>query len=146
MIVDALNRLSDAQAITTTANSTFSLDLKSGRDIGEGEELFVVFNVGTAFAGGTSVQISIVTADDAGLTSNVTTLASLPAIATANLTAGARRVLQIPPQFGTNGRQYLGVVYTVVGTFSAGTITADIEPEGSWNNHHYYASGFTVQG
>ena len=45
MITDAFLRLSDAQALTTTAVSTNTIDLGVARDVGAGEEIYVYFTV-----------------------------------------------------------------------------------------------------
>lgn len=143
MITDKLLRVSDAQALTTTAVSTDKVDLVNARDIGEGEDLYAVFTVGTAFAGGTSVNAAIVVADDAALTTNVTTIAMTGPVVTASLTAGAQFTVRINPLIGQLGRRYLGASYTVVGTYTGGTITADIVHD-IQDGKKFYASGFSV--
>jgi hypothetical protein len=143
MITDKFLRFSDAQAITTTAVSTDKADLLQARDIGEGEDLYAVFTVGTAFAGGTSVNMAIAVADDAALTSNVTTIGMTGPIVTANLTAGAQFTVRIAPLIGSTGKRYLGASYTVVGTYTAGTVTVDIV-HGIQDGRKYYPSGTQV--
>lgn len=143
MITDKLLRVSDAQAITTTAVSTDKVDLSVARDIGEGEQLYGVFTVGTAFAGGTSVQMSVVVADDAALTTNVTTIAMTGVVATAGLTAGSQFIVRLAPLIASLGRRYLGASYTVVGTMTAGTVTCDIVHD-IQDGKKFYASGFSV--
>lgn len=142
MITDNNLRVSSAQAVTTTAVSTDKIDLLSAREIGEGADLFFVFSVGTAFAGGTSITFQIVTDDNTAL-SSPTVIAASAAIVTASLTAGAQFVVPIPPQIASLGERYLGVQYTVVGTYSAGTITADVV-HNIQDGKKFYASGFTV--
>ncbi len=56
MITDKLLRVSEDQALTTTAVSTDTIDLSVARDMGEGGDLFMNFAVTTALAGGTSVK------------------------------------------------------------------------------------------
>lgn len=143
MITDKFLRFSDAQAITTTAVSTDKIDLSQARDIGEGDDLYAVFTVGTAFAGGTSAQFSVVVADDAALTTNVTTIAMTGVITTANLTAASQFIVRLAPLIGSLGRRYLGGSYTVVGTMSAGTVTADIVTD-IQDGKKSYATGFAV--
>jgi len=143
MITDALLRVSDAQAVTTTAVSTNTVDLSQARDIGEGEDLYMNFAVGTAFAGGTSVKFEVIVADNAALSSNVLVVGSSDAIATASLTAGASQAVRINPQVASTGKRYLGARYTVVGTYTAGTVTADITHT-IQDGKKFYASGFSV--
>ena len=143
MITDKLLRVSEAQAVTTTAVSTDKVDLSVARDIGEGESLYMNFAIGTAFAGGTSTAFEVVVADDAALTSNVTVVGSSGALLTAALTASKNIAVRINPLIGSTGKRYFGARYTVVGTNSAGTVTADVV-HGIQDGQKAYASGFVV--
>ena len=143
MITDKLLRVSEAQAVTTTAVSTDKVDLSVARDIGEGESLYMNFAIGTAFAGGTSTAFEVVVADDAALTSNVTVVGSSGALLTADLTASKNIAVRINPLIGSTGKRYFGARYTVVGTNSAGTVTADVV-HGIQDGQKAYASGFVV--
>jgi hypothetical protein len=146
MITDKLLRVSTDQVVTltdTSALSTDTIDLSVARDIGEGEELYMNFAMTTAAAGGTSTQFEVIIADDAALTSNVTVVGSSGAIATANLTLGKNIAVRIDPLVGSLGKRYMGARYTVVGTNSAGKVTADIVNT-IQDGKKFYASGFTV--
>lgn len=143
MITDKFLRVSDAQAVTTTAVSTDSIDLSVARDIGEGEELYFNFAVGTAFAGGTSVTFEVIVADNAALSTNVTVVGSSAAVVTASLVAGKMEAVRINPQIASLGRRYLGARYTVSGTYTAGTVTADVVVDVQ-DGRKSYASGFVV--
>lgn len=144
MILDRENTVSNGQALTTgTIVSTDTIDLSQARNIGAGEELHWHFNVGTAFSGGTSVQPQIITSANANL-SSPTVVASGPAVPTAQLTAGASFSIPMPrniPQ-GT-GQRFLGIQYVIVGTYSAGTITASLVKDVQDRNLNY-PSGFSV--
>jgi hypothetical protein len=142
MIVDQYLRVSTAQAVTTTAVSTDKVDLSIARDIGAGNDLYMYFTIPTAFAGGTSIQFQAVVADDAALSTNVTVVGSSAVVALASLTAGTRIAVRINPQVGSQGRRYLGANYVVVGTMTAGAVTADIADDIADNKT--YASGFSV--
>ena len=142
MITDKLLRVSEDQAVTTTAVSTNTIDLGVARDMGEGKELFMNFAVTTAFAGGTSVKFEIITSAAAALTSP-TVIGSSDAIVTAGLVAGKNVAVALNPQIASTGQQYLGARYTVVGTMSAGKVIADIV-ETVQDGKKFYASGFTV--
>ena len=143
MITDKLLRVSEAQAVTTTAVSTDKVDLSVARDIGEGESLYMNFAIGTAFAGGTSTAFEVVVADDAALTSNVTVVGSSGVLLTAALTASKNIAVRINPLIGSTGKRYFGARYTVVGTNSAGTVTADVV-HGIQDGQKAYTSGFAV--
>jgi len=142
MITDKNLRVSTAQAVTTTAVSADKIDLLQAREIGEGADLFFVFTVGTAFSGGTSITFQIVTDDNDSL-SSPTVVAATGAILTASLTAAAQFIVPIPPQIASLGERYLGAQYTVSGTYSAGTVTADVV-HNIQDGKKFYPSGFTV--
>lgn len=143
MITDKLLRVSTDQAVTTTAVSTDTIDLSVARDIGEGHDLYMHFAITTAFAGGTSTNFEIVIADDAALTSNVTVVGASGATVTAGLTLGKSIAVRINPLIGSTGKRYMGARYTVVGTNTAGAVTADIVTD-IQDGKKVYASGFAV--
>ena len=142
MITDKLLRVSEDQAITTTAFSTDTIDLGTARDIGEGTALYMNFAVTTALANGTSVKFEVVTSANANL-SSPTVVGSSDAVLTAALTVGKNVVVRINPDIAGKGKRYLGARYTVAGTFNAGKVTADVV-ETIGDGQKYYASGFTV--
>ena len=142
MITDKLLRVSEDQAITTTAFSTDTIDLGTARDVGEGTALYMNFAVTTALANGTSVKFEVVISDNANLSSPVV-VGSSDAILTAALTVGKNVVVRINPDIAGKGKRYLGARYTVAGTFNAGKVTADVV-ETIGDGRKYYASGFTV--
>jgi hypothetical protein len=121
MIRDAFNTYSNLQAVTVTADSTNIIDQIAKGDAYE--SLWLRARVETAFAGGTSLAISLVTADDVGFTTNVTAFPVLAATVTASLTGDTVLVQQRLPQ---GMRRYSKMVYTVVGTMTAGTINAQL--------------------
>ena len=142
MITDKLLRVSEDQAITTTAFSTDTIDLGVARDVGEGTPLYMNFAVTTALANGTSVKFEVVSSANANL-SSPTVIGSSDAIVTASLTAGKNVVVRINPDIAGKGARYLGARYTVSGTYNAGKVTADVV-ETIGDGQKYYASGFTV--
>lgn len=150
MIMDQQSLFSDAQAVTVTANSANVIDtLPSGgpntkSGLGDGQDISLFAQVGpNAFTGGTSLAIALVSADDAALTVNPIVHYTTPAIVLASLTAKARLVgLDLP--YGKY-RRYLGLTYTVVGTMTAGVITAGlVEDLQTINGTVDYAKGFTA--
>lgn len=107
MITDAFLRVSDAQALTTTAVSTNTIDLGVARDMGAGEDLYMYFTVPTALAGGTSVTFQAITSAAAALTSP-TVVGSTAAVVTASLVAGYKAAIRINPSVFALGQRYLG--------------------------------------
>ena len=142
MITDKNLRVSTDQALTTTAVSADTIDLSVARDIGEGEELYMNFAVTTALTGGTSVKFEVVQSASADL-SSPTVIGSTDAVAAASLVAGYNTAVRINPQIGGKGQRYIGARYTIVGTFSAGKVTADVVTN-IQDGKKFYASGFTV--
>ena len=151
MITDNYLRLSGSltagsatgQAVTVTANSTNVVDLSLARDVGEGEELYVQFTVGTAFtaAGSATLTPTVVVADDTALTTNAVTIGTGGTILTATLVAGYTFAVRLNPQIASLGLRYLGAIYTVAtGPMTAGTMTADIVTD-IQDGKKYYASG-----
>lgn len=138
MIFDLQALFSDKQAVTTgTQLSTNSLDTLAGQalqsmpahfgsplhDPGRGNMLTVLVMVNTAFTGGTSLQVNLISSANENL-SSATVLSSSAVIAEASLVSGYQFRLTAFPQGIT--QRYLGVQYVTVGTHSTGTITAGI--------------------
>lgn len=133
MMLDKQNLLSDKQVLTVTANSTNVLDTGTGatvpggylasygtalHDLGRGNKVEVFVQVDGTFvgSGGTSVQVALVTSASSTL-SSPTTLYTSAAIGVANLPAGYRFRIGGPIPPGTL-QQYIGLTYTLSGTFT----------------------------
>jgi hypothetical protein len=142
MITDKLLRVSTDQALTTTAVSTDTIDLSIARDMGEGESLYMNFAVTAALTGGTSVKFEVISSASANL-GTPTVIGSSDAIVTADLVAGKNVAVRINPAIASTGQRYLGARYTISGTYSAGTVTADVVMN-IQDGRKFYASGFTV--
>lgn len=145
MIVDQFLKVSTAQAVTTSAVSTDTIDLSQARDIGEGADLFMVFTVDAAAvsAGATTVEFQVIGSTAANLASPVVLGTSGP-IGKAALTVGAIVAVRINPQVGSLGQRYLGANYVVAtGPLTAGAFTANVVTD-IQDGRKYYASGFAV--
>mgnify|MGYP003151101811 FL=1 len=142
MITDKLLRVSEDQAVTTTAYSSETIDLGTARDVGEGTALYMNFALTEAFANGTSITFEVVTSANANLSSH-DVIGSSATILTAALTLGKNIVVRINPDIAGKGKRYLGARYVVAGTMNAGKVTADVV-ETIGDGQKYYASGFTV--
>ena len=122
MILDKELLLSDGQDAKANGakDSTNVIDLSvAGRDIGKGEQLYVVIVIDAYTAGSnTVVTITLQT----GATTGLDTVILSKAIATAAIKAGmAPIVIPIPP--GT-AEQYLGLVYDCTTAATVLTVTA----------------------
>lgn len=137
MIFDKTLKLSDAQAITTTAASTNVIDTKAhgtvykaaaalGRDQGKGNKIpFCCQVVETFTAGGAATMVFALEVDDNDSFSSATVVAQTAAIPVASLTAGYQVFFDYLPR-NTNER-YIRLNYTVAtGPMTAGKVTAGV--------------------
>lgn len=149
MILDQQTLFSDAQAITASVNSSNVIDTLPGgqntkASIGDGQDITLFAQVGQSFATLTSLNIQLVSADDAALSVNPIVHYDSGAVPVASLTAKARPVaLDVP--YGKY-RRYVGLKYVVTGSAAtAGTITAGlVEDLQTLNGTVDYAKGFTA--
>lgn len=139
MLLDANLSFSTNQSIAQTAGTYLcdkSIDLGTvGTDVQGGSPLAdpgrspvpLLVQVTTAVTSGGSatVQVQLVMADDAALTSNLVVLESTDAIAVASLVAGYKfRFGTLPPGIT---KRYLGVQYIIgTATTTAGKVTAGL--------------------
>ena len=163
MIIDALLQFSGSIVGNTVTGqslvgaggaytSTNVIDLAgvgtgvTGRDIGMGEDTEIVVEVTQAFAGGTSMQVQLVTADDAAISVNVTPIMISPTALEAALVVGAKLYLQVDrAAFANVARRYLALQYITVGTATTGAVVAAIvkNVQDSGNNT-IFPSGFAI--
>ena len=123
--------------------STNTVDLGTARDMGEGTNLFGRFQYTVAAVGGTSIEMQVISATDAALTTAVTVLGTTGPIAVASLTIGSRFVCDINPLIGSKGQRYLGLRYISVGTTTAGSVFGDLGTD-IQDGQKFYAGGFAV--
>ena len=153
MIVDSLLAVSGSisgntvtgQTITgngTTNVSANTIDLGVARDMAEGADLFARFEVSTAFSGGTSVEIQVISSASANL-GTPTVLGTSGAITTATLAAGYRTAVAFNPKLASTGQRYLGVQYVIVGNMTAGAGYCDFGVE-IQDGAKFHSSGFAV--
>jgi len=127
MITDRELTFSDQQAITATANSTDVVAM-TGLRFGRGQRLRFYVQVDQAFtaAGAATLNVSLVQADNAALTTNPEVLYTTGAKALATLVPDGKKFfvdIDIPKQ----SKNFLGVTYTVAtGPMTAGQITAGL--------------------
>jgi hypothetical protein len=120
MILDSENIYSFKQDITTTADSDGTLDL--AKNSGPGQPVRILVQVTETFVGGTSITIDLET-DDNDSFNSLSTIASTPTIVTASLIAGYKFSINFVPDLM---ERYSRLEYTIVGSFTPGSITAGI--------------------
>lgn len=127
-IEDLQLMLSNDQAVTATAASTNYIDLGAARNIGIGEDMYVVFTVTTTTQSGGSTTLDLVLQGDSssafGSAATVQTL--LSATAKATLVAGYQRVFRL--QVFSTAYRYIRGYYTVnTSDFTAGAFRLSIQ-------------------
>ena len=124
MFIDALGRVSNAQAFSATAVSTDSIDLGNvtpNRRIGTGESLGFGMAVIVGLAGTTpTFSFDVISATDAALTTSVVVHANYTRLA-ADLTAGSLHFFPLPPDWPR--QRYLGARVNLGGTTPTITVT-----------------------
>jgi hypothetical protein len=137
-ILDERTEFADAVAIPASAGTVAVGDvidlrgqgggsaLGSLRDIGNGKEVVWYVSVDAAGAGGTSLQVQLVSSAAADLSSpNIH--ANTPVVALAGLTAG-KVIYQITvPLEDPAYLRYLGIRAVTVGTFSGGSFSSGLK-------------------
>ena len=136
MILDQLLYFSDNQAVLADGISNV-IDRGSTAPVlanfspGFAGDLFLVVQTGTAFAGATSLEVKLASDSTADLATSPTTHASTGAIPVANL--GANKVVAVLPVPPGDYERYVGLIYDITGTGTAGTIRAFLtQTPGYW--------------
>ena len=162
MFIDALLQFSGSSIGNTitaqslvgaaqTFTSTNVVDLagvgtgNTARDIGQGGALEIAIQVVQAFAGGTTMQVVLVLADDAAISVNVEQVLLETPLTVAQLPAGTIIPLHVDRVAPLPAKRYMAVQYITVGTMTAGSVTAamvtSIQDRG---NNTLFNSGFSV--
>ena len=143
MILDAHNLFSDAQVLTTGSENGIAssnvIDLGLARDLGTGENLYVVVSVDTAFTDSSSnTDLAVILQTDAYVAFNSAatgqTIGTLPALSA----VGDRLVARIQP--GGANEQYIRLFYTAGnGAMTTCAVTAflthDVQAYTSYNDN-----------
>ena len=136
MILDQRLYFSDNQAVTADAISNV-IDRGSTAPVlanfspGFAGDLFLVIQTGTAFAGATSLEVKLASDSTADLATSPTTHVSTGVIPVANL--GANKVVAVLPVPPGDYERYVGLIYDITGTGTAGTVRAFLtQTPGYW--------------
>jgi len=145
MILDGQNMFSEAQAITAAAVSTNAIDTSLARDIGNGENIYIMLQCDVAMTdvdSNSTLAIALVTDSDEALGSPtvVRTLVTLPALTA----AGTTLFFKLEAENLVAFERYLGLSYTPAnGNLTTGSFTAGLVRT-IQKSQEYPASGFSV--
>lgn len=143
MLIDAENRYSNAQAITSAVASANIIDHGIARDIGTGENLYLVAVVTTAFTDtGSNSTLTVTLETDNDEAFGSPTLAAQTLGTFGALSAiGATLIARLQP--GAVNERYSRLYYTPNnGDLSAGAITAFLTHD--IQKFVAYANGYTI--
>lgn len=127
----------------TPVISTNVIDLGTGRDPGEGTNLYVRMQVLTAYTLLTSLTVEAILSSDSASTANIVVVGSTT-ILLAALVANARFAFAINPLIGSKGQRFLAVRYITVGTTpGAGSVVTDVGADYQ-DGQTFYATGIAV--
>ena len=141
MWIDERAEFADAASTSGAADSTALvgdvMDLSSNRDIGQGHPMYLVIQVTTAYAGGTSAQFVLASDSSATIAVDGTETRHFQSdvFTDAQLTAGFTLVTALPMGDTARGEdtagyeRYLGILVVDVGTHTAGSINAFLTPD-----------------
>ncbi len=123
-LYDVMFEFSDAQAITTDANSTNVIDMQAADlEMGSGTPIWLNVRVNTTFAGGTSLIVSLYAHTAASTIESGTQIIASGSFLQAALTAGAW-ILRVPLPADFDTARYVGLHYDDTGAFTAGAVDA----------------------
>ncbi len=138
-------------AITTTRVSTNTLDLLTAVDMGAANPLKVRVEATATFLGGTSLQVNLQSCATVG--GSYVMLMMSPVLPVAQLIAGAKLFdLVLPVNQLLNATagvlakpgRFLQLNYTVVGTFTQGSVFAGLVPDMDKQELSIYPANYTV--
>ena len=141
MIIDSLLLFSDAQAVTSAAGSTNTIDMSEVRDIGNGEPLYIVVTVDVATDAGKTVAVALEGDSTTTFTPDGTVTMFTMAAATA---AGTVFVYTLQPGSDPLQYRYLRLLYTPSSALTDGTFTAFLT--NNYQRATHYADNITITG
>ena len=145
MIIDKRTEFCSATALNTGAPGTYlignQIDLGTARDVGVGEELYLVITVDTppTSAGAATAQFTLASDDTASIATNGTASVHFQtkAFTIAEMTAGAVLAAVALPTEGVAYERFLGILQTTgTAAFTGGKINAFLTPDvAKWKSY-----------
>ena len=138
---------SASSAITATRLTENVIDLSAARDIGEGEDLYMVFTVTVTGTNSGTVTFQALVADNDAMSTNSFVIAESTAFVATTLTAvsstdpnGTVIVLRLPPRIASIGQRYLSGRFLVASTVGAVKVNCTIVKDVQ-DGQKFYARG-----
>lgn len=144
MILDTQLQFSDAQALTVTAASTSTIDLKAASSklfTGEPMVVLITVDVAAKVSDGNETYAFALLTDDADTFGSAATLASR-SIDKALLTAGSKHTIPVPAELDVE--QFVRLSYTLGGTNPTITVTAELQPANMVDQYKAYPDNITI--
>ena len=145
MIIDKRTEFCSATALNTGAPGTYlignQIDLGTARDVGVGEELYLVITVDTqpTSGGAATAQFTLASDDTASIATNGTASVHFQtkAFTIAEMTAGAVLAAVALPTEGVAYERFLGILQTTgTAAFTGGKINAFLTPDvAKWKSY-----------
>lgn len=145
MILDKRNEFCDATALNTGAPGTYligdQIDLGVDRDVGNGEQLYLVITVDTqpTSAGAATAQFTLASGNTANIATNGTASVHFQtkAFSIAEMTPGAVLAAVALPIEGVAYERFLGILQTTgTAAFTGGKINAFLTPNvAKWKSY-----------
>lgn len=143
MYVDNYLLFSDAQAVTAAAASTNYIDVGATRDLGTGEDLYVVATLDVAMTDGSSDSTLAVYLYGDSTTTFTPDGSDLLFTFPATSAAGTTLVAKLAPGMAALAYRYLELYYSPAnGNLSTGSVTAFITKD--INRFYAHAKGYTI--
>ena len=154
MILDKLLEFSDGQGVisaTTISSNVVNLGSPTVRDLGAGEQLWLVIQVDATGTGAGTLQASLVSGADIGLQNAPVTHYASPAFVGSDMVIGGTLTCIPLGSSGSLGatyaaapnyKRYLGIQYTIASTVGNVKLSAFITKNPQLNAS--YPSGFTA--
>lgn len=143
MYQDAMLQFSSSQAVTAAAGSTNTIDTSIARDLGTGEDLYVVVAVVTTLTdGGSNTGTAVALEGDSTTTITPDGTDTLFTFAQAAV-AGTVKYAKLSPSHAALAYRYLRLKYTPAGAnLTGGAFTAFITKDIA--KYVSYAKGYTI--
>jgi hypothetical protein len=145
MIMDKMTQLEDSSAVKLSTNLSVNvIDLQAPGGFYE-DAMFVVLQVTEVFNTATTVQVDVVTADNAALSTNPVTVASTGQVTLSGSLFATLNSLIVIPLVAQTLKRYVGLKWTTTGSAnSTGKVTAYVTQDIRMVGQAFIGTGSTA--